>query len=341
MGDEAGSTSAESSSDSSGEADSSGETTSTSSTSAGSSDAETDTGETEPVELSVVVTELDYGEHGESLDLYTPEPARLGPLPTLVLAHGGLWQGGSKGELAVTCEQVVLASQGAVACASLDYRLSGALGGQCQGGPDVYREQVEDFAAAVAELQQGADEHGLDPAAMVVGGHSAGAHLAALLYLRTPTFGPQLAHPPAGLAGFEGIYDVEAWDLYDDDFWNGQFSCATRRAFGSAPGEPMTCTDAELGLPCWRVGSPTFLALNPVDVGLPPVDADALLIHSPQDNWVDDAEAHKLGAALEGVAEPGVAVSVVTNGDCGTGRHSEVLGSPALAECLANFVAGI
>ena len=72
----------------------------------------------------------------------------------------------------------------------------------------------------------------LDPQRMHVGGHSAGGHLAQLLNLRWSAFCPSC--PPAvGAIGFEGIYDIAAWDAYDASFWGGAFTCATRKAFGA------------------------------------------------------------------------------------------------------------
>lgn len=316
-------------------------TTDDSTDTSGESEIESEASETgEP--LIVEVSTLAYGDDpAQVLDLYLPSQAPVDPLPTLVLAHGGLWQGGSRLELASLCEQVVLGSGGKQACASIDYRLSQDLGGNCMGGPDAYRTQLADFAAAFVELQNDADVHGLDPARMFVGGHSAGGHLAQTLNLRWAEFAGvcMLGEcPPAiGALGIEGIYDIAAWDAYDQSFWNGTFNCATRKAFGDSPGSPRACIDATFDHACWEVGSPTYLALHAGELGITPV-GNALMIHSPGDDWVDIAEASMLGVAL-GSAFPAITTLVSIDGTCATGGHGELLSDADLASCLVNFVA--
>ena len=62
------------------------------------------------------------------------------------------------------------------------------------------------------------------------------------------------APTPIAVSKFEG----DAVFLYaqaDADFWGGQFSCATRRAFGAED-----CQDPEYPRSCWDMGSPTLLA---------------------------------------------------------------------------------
>jgi hypothetical protein len=259
----------------------------------------------------------------------------------LVVAHGGLWQGGDKGALGGLCQQIVLASQGSVACASIGYRLSQDLGGLCTGGPDTYEEQLRDFGAAVVLLQNQAAMYGLDPARMFVGGHSAGGHLAHTLNLRWAEFTPGCRTDggcPSALAavGFEGIYDIAAWDAYDASYWNGSFSCATHKAFGDPPDSPTACTDPQFGLSCWEVGSPTYLANHAAQLGLSAV-GNALMIHSPADDWVNIAEAAALGDALA-AAFPNRTVIVSNDGTCAVGGHNELLAEPALASCLVAFV---
>lgn len=281
---------------------------------------------------------LAYGDEGtQVLDLYLPVPRPSEPMATLVLAHGGLWQSGDRSALATLCEGIVLGSGGTQACASIDYRLSQELGGTCMDGPDTYRSQVQDLADAFVLLQNQAELHGIDPARMFVGGHSAGGHLAHALNLRWAEFEGVCMRgggcPAAiGAVGIEGIYDIAAWDSYDQTVWNGAFGCATRKAFG----EPMTCVDAGFGLPCWDVGSPTYLAAHAGELAIAAV-GHALMIHSPGDNWVDIGEASALGTGLES-AFPGISVIVSIDGTCAVAGHNELLDEAALAACLVNFV---
>ena len=301
----------------------------------GETDSETD-GESETGGDPFEVVTLAYGrDPAQVLDLYLPLPHGPDPLPVLVLAHGGLWQGGSKEALGGLCREVVLAADGDIACASIGYRLSQDLGGLCSGGPATYEEQLRDFGAAVVLLQDQAQQHGLDAARVFVGGHSAGGHLAHALNLRWAEF---TLGGPNGVAaiGIEGIYDIAAWDAYDASYWNGMFSCATHKAFGDPPTSPTACNDAQFSRPCWDIGSPTYLANHAAELGLVAV-GNAAMIHSPGDDWVDIAEAAALGDALS-AAFPNRTITVSTDGTCAVGGHNPLLEEPALAGCLVEFV---
>lgn len=291
---------------------------------------------------SVELLTLAYGrDSAQMLDLYLPQPRAADPVPILVLAHGGLWQGGSKEALATLCQQIVLGAGGSVACASIDHRLSQDLGGICMGGPDTYEDQLRDFGAAVAWLQNHAESYGLDASQLFVGGHSAGGHLAHALNLRWDEFAGvcnlEGGCPSAVAAiGIEGIYDIVAWDAYDQAFWQGAFSCATHKAFGASPSSSTPCIDPQFGRACWEVASPTYLANHAAELGLAAV-GNALMIHSPADDWVDIAEAGALGDALA-AAFPSRTVIVSDTGVCAAAGHNELLAEPTLADCLVSFV---
>ena len=119
------------------------------------------------------------------LDLYLPQATRF---PTLVFFHGGGLVEGTRAWIANL--GVAFATQG-IAVAAADYRFS----------PGVrYPAYVDDAAAAIAWMLRHIGEHGGDARQVVVGGHSAGAYLAALVGLD----GSHLArhgHAPADLAG--------------------------------------------------------------------------------------------------------------------------------------------
>jgi acetyl esterase/lipase len=287
---------------------------------------------------------LSYGPNGaQTLDLYLPQDPPAAPMPTAVLAHGGLWQSGDKSALDTLCENIVLESGGTQACASINYRLSQNLGGVCSApGVDTYADQVADLASAYAFLQNEAGTYGLAATRMYVGGHSAGGHLSQELNLRWSDFeqsctNPSGCFPAAGAIGFEGIYDIAAWDEYDSSVWGGQFFCATRKAFGFSPESSSHCVDGGYGLPCWDVGSPIYLAQNAGTLGITPIGS-ALIIHSPGDTWVDIAEATSFGIAMS-VAFPASSIITSTDGTCASGQHNDPLSQVALAICIVNFVA--
>ena len=112
-------------------------------------------------------TDIAYGAGPlQRLD-FTPGPGPRAPL--FIFIHGGGWTFGDKrmaGHMAAHFH-----GQG-YAFASLNYRLV----------PDADPgQQAEDVAAAIAQLVRDAGRLGIDPQRIILSGHSAGAHLAALV----------------------------------------------------------------------------------------------------------------------------------------------------------------
>lgn len=106
----------------------------------------------------------------QALDLWVPEGAD-GPAPLVLFVHGGGWQRGSKSNALGRALPGHLVAQG-YALASIDYRLVPAAG---------VEDQAADVAAALAFLLARAESLGIDRDRVVLTGHSAGAHLAALV----------------------------------------------------------------------------------------------------------------------------------------------------------------
>jgi len=115
------------------------------------------------------VREYSYGaDPKQNLDLVVPSGAAK--MPLLVFIHGGGWSIGDKrGSTAMKAEHFT--SQG-WAFASINYRLVPKA---------TVEEQAADVAASLAWLRANAAQLGIDPDRMVLMGHSAGAHLAALV----------------------------------------------------------------------------------------------------------------------------------------------------------------
>ncbi|MEZ5990219.1 MAG: alpha/beta hydrolase [Planctomycetota bacterium] len=105
-----------------------------------------------------------------SLDLYVPERAQRCPL--VVMLHGGAWALGDKRSLGVSERKARRLVAEGFALASVNYRLSPAVR---------HPAHVEDVARALAWLHDNAARYGLDRDRIFVMGHSAGAHLAALV----------------------------------------------------------------------------------------------------------------------------------------------------------------
>ncbi len=118
--------------------------------------------------------------------------------PVLVFIHGGGWVSGSPADFRSLGQ--ALARQG-ILTACVGYRLAPA---------HRHPAQIGDVAAAVALLQQALPERGGDVRRLVIGGHSAGGHLAALLALE-PRHLIACGGDPSGLvgvAGLSGVYDL-------------------------------------------------------------------------------------------------------------------------------------
>jgi acetyl esterase/lipase len=141
--------------------------------------------------------ELSYGPAArQKLDVYRPRHARGAPL--IVFFYGGSWQNGSRDLYPFLGTS--LAAEGFVTAVP-DYAVF---------PPAKFPEFIEDGARAVAFARAEARNLGADPERLVLMGHSAGAHIAAML-----TFHPQwLAavgldsyRDVAGLIGLAGPYD--------------------------------------------------------------------------------------------------------------------------------------
>jgi acetyl esterase/lipase len=104
------------------------------------------------------------------LDLWRGKDVR-GPAPLIVYVHGGGWQRGSKDNATGRFKPVHYPEQG-YAFASINYRLVPAA---------TVEQQAADVAGAVKALIDRAATLGIDQRRIVLMGHSAGAHLVALV----------------------------------------------------------------------------------------------------------------------------------------------------------------
>lgn len=112
-----------------------------------------------------------YGPAGpQRLDVYAPPGARAAPV--LVMVHGGAWRVGDKARAEVVANKLRHWLPQGFVFVSANYRML----------PEVMADaQADDVAAALRWVQAHAGEFGGDPRRIVLMGHSAGAHLAALL----------------------------------------------------------------------------------------------------------------------------------------------------------------
>jgi len=119
--------------------------------------------------LTSDVPYVEGGHERQVLDIYRPENVTDQKLPVMFWIHGGGWHVGDKTNVAL--KPKLLTDKGFI-FVSTNYRLL----------PDVKMETLtEDVAKSLAWVHKNISKHGGDPHRIVVGGHSAGAQLAALL----------------------------------------------------------------------------------------------------------------------------------------------------------------
>ncbi len=155
---------------------------------------------------------LAYGnDPAQRLDVYLPAHASG---RVIVMVHGGGWRRGDKAMANVVDNKLAHWSAQGDVFVSIDYRMLPQA--------DV-AQQVRDVAAAVTYVQRHASEWGGDPADLVLMGHSAGAHLVALLSA-DPTAAVGVQPWRATVALDSAALDVPAimrgrhLPLYDDAF---------------------------------------------------------------------------------------------------------------------------
>tara|TARA_R110002072_G_scaffold13481_2_gene56900 strand:- start:111898 stop:112779 length:882 start_codon:yes stop_codon:yes gene_type:complete len=119
-----------------------------------------------------LTADVPYVENGHArhvLDIYTPEKSTDKKLPVMFWIHGGGWQAGDKSDVAL--KPKVLTERGFVVV-STNYRLL----------PEVTMDVLtRDVAKSFGWVYRNITKYGGDPQRIFVGGHSAGAQLAALI----------------------------------------------------------------------------------------------------------------------------------------------------------------
>lgn len=141
--------------------------------------------------------DLAYGEaSGERLDFF---PTYRSDAPLLVFIHGGWWRSLDKSDFSFIAPAYTRAG---INVALTNYTLApeASIG-------DIVLQQLH----ALAWLYRNAEKYDFDPKRIVVAGHSAGAHLAAMMMAAVwPVFGADLpANLVKGGVLLSGVYDLE------------------------------------------------------------------------------------------------------------------------------------
>jgi acetyl esterase/lipase len=156
----------------------------------------------------------------QRFDLY--RPANTDSAPLILMVHGGGWFRGDKDMGRVVDNKVERWLPRGIAFVTINYRM------QPKAPP---LEQARDVARALAEVQRNGQNFGVDRGNIVLMGHSAGAHLIALLAARPELLAEAGAKPPqafvlldSGALDVPAIMNARHFRLYD-------------RAFGSDPAD--------------------------------------------------------------------------------------------------------
>lgn len=199
------------------------------------------------------LTDVAYGpEMRQRFDVYLPRSGPPWPrgAPIIVMVHGGAWMIGNKALPQVVENKVAHwvtrhAGQGAI-FVSINYRLV----------PQVTPlQQADDVARAIAKVQALAESWGGDPDRVVLMGHSAGAHLVALVSA-SPVFAQR-----AGAKPWRGTVVLDSAALNLVSLMSAPHARFYDRVFGNDPA-------------LWQAASPYYS----VEAGGPPM----LLVCSTQ-----------------------------------------------------------
>ena len=170
-----------------------------------------------------------YGEGARhTLDVCRPKTATAAPV--VVFFYGGGWRSGNKEMYRYAAK--ALARRGYLAVLP-DYRIF----------PDVrYPDFLDDGARAVRWVKDNAHNFGGDPDRIFLMGHSAGAHIAAMLSVDTTWLGKVGLQPGrdiAGLIGIAGPYDfIPLRDETLKIIFGGADRPETQPIFHVTPGAP-------------------------------------------------------------------------------------------------------
>ena len=237
---------------------------------------------------------------GVSADVYPPAAASGDPVPIVLLVPGGGWETADRTGLAPLAERLVAAG---VLVVNTTYR----------AGRDgvTFPVPVQDVICAAGFAVAQAADRGLAEGPLVVVGHSAGGHLAALTALDDRSLAaapsdddPCPDDPPTveGLVGLAGIYDAAA---FRDNLMG---------FFDSQPDED---PDA------WRSGDPVQL------VDSAPAGLRVLLLHGDDDDLVPLSQSQTFEKALQDAGIP-VELQVVPGADHARLYQADVVADPII-----------
>ena len=236
-------------------------------------------------------------EYRPGLAAFPHLPEGVTSAPVVVMIPGGGWETADPSGLEPLA--AALAAQGVVA---MPVVIRAAADGAA------YPTPIEDVLCALADGAATATEAGIRPTALVLLGHSSGAHESAVATLAPDQYAPQCADPlvaPDALVGLAGPYDIR------------NFSDAAANLFGE------DAADAT-----WDAANPVLLADRRPEV---PV----LLLHGDADELVPAQFSQDFAAALRTGGHQ-VTLSIVPGAN-----HGEVYSPEVAAAPVTQWLAGL
>lgn len=168
-----------------------------------------------------VQKDVAYGtDNDQKMDIYLPPNAQNAPI--LLMAHGGGWKRGDKDMGRVVTNKVARWAPKGVIVVSVNYRMVPEL------RPS---QQAADVSRALAKIQELAPSLGGDPANVILMGHSAGAHLVALI-----NAAPEIA-TAEGAQMWKGVVSLDSGALNVPAIMEKRHFKLYDEAFGEDPAE--------------------------------------------------------------------------------------------------------
>ena len=240
----------------------------------------------------------------QTFDLYLPKNNGQEPSTLIFWLHGGAWMLSNK-----DWDNVKYLVKHGYAIASVDYRLS---------GDAVFPAQIKDCNTALNFILAHADSYGIDPKHFVVGGASAGGHLALLLGLarNEKFFGADPSLKPFAILDFFGPTDLTPiLDEVGPGHGHQVLEDAQQRLLGLLTNQ----------LDMTRAASPIIYVRS----GNPPV----LILHGDKDDLVPYSQSQRLHSRLD---QSGVSNEVVTVQ--GAGHDGPMFETSEIQEKVVSFL---
>jgi uncharacterized protein (TIGR03067 family) len=210
----------------------------------------------------------------QNFDLILPAQKGNEPFPLVIWIHGGAWMSGIK-----EWDNVKYLVRHGYAIASIDYRFSTEA---------LFPAQIQDCNTALNFILAHATNYGISPKKFIIGGGSAGGHLALLLGLARGErdFGADPSIKPLAILDFFGPVDFNRTKADLEAIHSEKGLEVFKDAVGRLLGTPVDQPSEKA-----RLASP----ITYVSASSPPV----LVLHGSRDESVPVAQSQRLHEALD------------------------------------------